>query len=116
MQGTRGDEAVDTLLSQPSVLDSVYRRRLATEVTGTRSGSASNAILSEGLLILGWVAMWRPVEIFLYDWWPELGKRRVFARIGGMSIEARRATSVGNGELSESLTDLPTAQRLPQTA
>src|SRR6185503_6548612 len=32
-------------------------------------------IISEGLLILGWVAMWRPVEIFLYDWWPELGKR-----------------------------------------
>jgi hypothetical protein len=46
-------------------------------------------ILSEGLLILGWVAMWRPVEIFLYDWWPELGKRRLFARIGRMNIETR---------------------------
>jgi hypothetical protein len=86
------------------------------QLIGTLSGSASNAILSEGLLILGWVAMWRPVEIFLYDWWPELGKRRVFARIGGMSIEARPGTSVGNSELSEPLTDLPTAQRLPQTA
>jgi hypothetical protein len=31
-----------------------------------------DAILSEGLLILGWVAMWKPVEIFLYDWWPDL--------------------------------------------
>jgi hypothetical protein len=27
-------------------------------------------ILQEGLLIGGWVAMWRPMEIFLYDWWP----------------------------------------------
>ena len=27
-------------------------------------------ILQEGLLILGWVAMWRPLQIFLYDWWP----------------------------------------------
>src|SRR5262245_60822387 len=27
-------------------------------------------ILREGLLIGGWVAMWRPMEIFLYDWWP----------------------------------------------
>jgi hypothetical protein len=27
-------------------------------------------ILQEGLLIGGWVARWRPMEIFLYDWWP----------------------------------------------
>jgi hypothetical protein len=46
-------------------------------------------IFSEGLLILGWVAMWRPVEIFLYDWWPEFGKRAVFLRIAGMRIEVR---------------------------
>jgi hypothetical protein len=35
---------------------------LPTEVAGH--------ILKEGLLIVGWVAMWRPLEIFLYDWWP----------------------------------------------
>lgn len=45
--------------------------------------------LSEGLLILGWVAMWRPVEVFLYDWWPEFGRRRLFLRIAGMSVEVR---------------------------
>jgi hypothetical protein len=27
-------------------------------------------ILREGLVIVGWVAMWRPLEIYLYDWWP----------------------------------------------
>ena len=27
-------------------------------------------ILREGLSIVGWVAMWRPLEIYLYDWWP----------------------------------------------
>jgi hypothetical protein len=27
-------------------------------------------IVNEGLLIGGWVAMWKPMEIFLYDWWP----------------------------------------------
>lgn len=44
-------------------------------------------ILSEGLLILGWVAMWRPVEVFLYDWWPEWGRRKLFDRIARMQIE-----------------------------
>ncbi|HJW09878.1 MAG TPA: hypothetical protein VJ483_09605 [Holophagaceae bacterium] len=27
-------------------------------------------LLSQGLPIVGWVAMWRPLELFLYDWWP----------------------------------------------
>jgi hypothetical protein len=30
------------------------------------------AVLRENLLVGGWVAMWRPIEIFLYDWWPIL--------------------------------------------
>lgn len=27
-------------------------------------------ILHEGFIIAGWVAMWRPLEIYLYEWWP----------------------------------------------
>ena len=33
-------------------------------------GSHVGGVLREGLLIVGWVAMWRPGEVFLYDWWP----------------------------------------------
>jgi len=29
-------------------------------------------VLREGLLLIGWVALWPPVEIFLYDWQPIL--------------------------------------------
>jgi len=50
-----------------------------------------DAILSEGLLILGWVAMWKPVEIFLYDWWPDLDRRRLFERIAHIQIETLHA-------------------------
>jgi hypothetical protein len=39
-------------------------------------------ILREGLVIIGWVAMWRPVEIFLYDWWPIAGARQLFEKLG----------------------------------
>ena len=46
-------------------------------------------VLSEGLLILGWVAMWKPVEIFLYEWWPEVDKGRLFERIAHMEIETQ---------------------------
>ena len=45
------------------------------------------AIFREGLLICGWVAMWRPLQIFLYDWWPILGERRLFERLGRMPVQ-----------------------------
>ena len=28
------------------------------------------AVVRESLTIAGWVAMWRPMQIYLYDWWP----------------------------------------------
>ena len=28
------------------------------------------SLLRESMVIGGWVAMWRPLQIFLYDWWP----------------------------------------------
>jgi hypothetical protein len=38
-------------------------------------------ILHESLLIGGWVAMWRPLEIFLYDWWPIRTEARLYDRL-----------------------------------
>lgn len=45
----------------------------------------------DGVMIMGWVAMWRPLELLLYDWWPVRGKRRIFERLAAMpvSIEYR---------------------------
>lgn len=44
-------------------------------------------ILREGLLIVGWVAMWRPLQIFLYDWWPHLGRARLYERVARIPVE-----------------------------
>lgn len=46
-------------------------------------------IFSEGFLIIGWVAMWRPLEILLYEWWPVLGDARLYARLAGLPVEVR---------------------------
>ncbi|MCR5879281.1 hypothetical protein [Phenylobacterium sp. J367] len=35
----------------------------------------------EGLIIVGWVANWRPIEILLYDWWPLAERRRLYRRL-----------------------------------
>jgi hypothetical protein len=48
-------------------------------------------ILTEGLLIVGWVAMWRPLEIFLYDWWPIHRTQQVFDKLSSITIDIRTA-------------------------
>jgi hypothetical protein len=45
------------------------------------------AILRESLLIGGWVAMWRPLEVFLYDWWPLREEARLFDRLSAMPVK-----------------------------
>jgi len=50
------------------------------------AGDAIGRILQEGLLIAGWVAMWRPLQIFLYDWWPMRHRARVFDKLARMTV------------------------------
>lgn len=44
------------------------------------------SLVREGLVIVGWVAMWRPVEVFLYDWWPIRGEVRLYDRLARMPV------------------------------
>lgn len=44
-------------------------------------------ILREGLAIVGWVAMWKPLETYLYRWWPLLRLRRLFEKLSRSEVE-----------------------------
>jgi hypothetical protein len=59
-------------------------------------------VVDEGLLILGWVAMWRPLQIFLYDWWPVRHQARIAAKLADMSIELTLTPSSGLLETAHS--------------
>ena len=54
---------------------------------GYLSGSAFASLVEESFLILGWVANWRPLEIFLYDWWPLVRQRRLYRLLSVASVE-----------------------------
>ena len=43
----------------------------------------------EGLTIGGWVAMWRPMEIYLYSWWPLQRRGRIFEKMSQMKVEVQ---------------------------
>jgi hypothetical protein len=51
-------------------------------------GTASD-ILGEGMLIIGWVAMWRPLEIFLYEWVPLRRRCRILSKLAKMPVIIR---------------------------
>lgn len=44
-------------------------------------------ILRESLTIAGWVAMWRPMQIYLYDWWPLNRLGRIYTKLSHMPVE-----------------------------
>jgi hypothetical protein len=52
-------------------------------------------ILQDSLVIGGWVAMWRPLEMFLYDWWPIRADARLYDRLSEMPV--RVVLSHGQG-------------------
>jgi len=52
------------------------------EVTGAWVG-----FVRESLTIAGWVAMWRPVQIYLHDWWPLRRRGRILAKLSTMPVE-----------------------------
>lgn len=43
-------------------------------------------VISESFVIIGWVVIWRPAEIFLYDWLPLVRRRKLYRRLADARI------------------------------
>jgi hypothetical protein len=67
------------------------------DLIGNLGDSGFTAVLREGFLIGGWVAMWRPLEVFLYDWWPVLGEVRLLDRLSRMPVRIEYKEMVSDG-------------------
>jgi hypothetical protein len=59
---------------------------LLRELTFSFGPGAVSDIVGEGMLIIGWVAMWRPLEIFLYEWVPIRRRCRILAKLVKMPV------------------------------
>lgn len=51
------------------------------------------SLIEDSLVIGAWVALWRPLEIFLYDWWPVRAEARLFDRLSLMDVQTVPAKS-----------------------
>ncbi len=64
-------------------------------LAGLMRGNRLGQIARESLTIGGWVSMWRPLEVFLYDWWPIRNEARLSERLSAMPIRIRYANAAG---------------------
>jgi hypothetical protein len=48
-------------------------------------------VIGESLLICGWVAMWRPIDVFLYEWWPIRRQAILSNRLSEMAVQVAPA-------------------------
>ncbi len=61
----------------------------ARELIGRLFDGTVQELINEGLLISGWVAMWRPIQIFLYSWWPIRNMRTLYYKLSHLRVDVR---------------------------
>jgi len=59
---------------------------LLRELANSFGNDSASDIFGEGMLIIGWVAMWRPLEIFLYEWVPIRRRCGILAKLAEMPV------------------------------
>ncbi|HYA59887.1 MAG TPA: hypothetical protein VED85_05975 [Burkholderiaceae bacterium] len=71
-------------------------------------------IAREGLTIGGWVAMWQPLQIFLYEWWPLVRRRHVYHNLATAQVRvvpSRGGAHVQAPEAAEAIAQASEGQR-----
>lgn len=63
---------------------------VASDLLARKEHGTLLTLARESLTIAGWVAMWRPMQIFLYDWWPLLHMGRLYEKLSRVPVEVRK--------------------------
>ena len=66
---------------------------LVSHAIGGNEPGTFRAIGRESLTIAGWVAMWRPMQIYLYDWWPLRHRGRLYQKLARMHVSVQKKNS-----------------------
>jgi hypothetical protein len=73
---------------------------LGADTLSAHVGSTFLRVLKESLLIGGWVAMWRPMQVFLYDWWPLVRRARIYRSLGSAIVHVSQVKNAAPGDPS----------------
>jgi hypothetical protein len=65
---------------------------MGADAMSSYSGNTFLRVLKESLIIGGWVAMWRPLQVFLYEWWPSVRRGNFFNNLANAAVHVTPAT------------------------
>ena len=82
-------------------------------IAGALGEGRLSDILREGFLIGGWVAMWRPLEVFLYDWWQIRAEVRLLQRLSTMPVRIEYKGAARNDAWRSDWPEVPVADARP---
>jgi hypothetical protein len=72
-------------------------------------------LLDEGLIILAWLALWRPAEWLVYGWIAPYRKRRLYERLAAIRVSVRlEAARVEAANAGGSTAPAPARKELPK--
>jgi hypothetical protein len=86
--------AIGLLFLTACLLLSGFAARLVPE--------SAAGIVREGFVIVGWVAKWRPLETYLYDWWPLRAEWHNRQRLARMRVRVQLPSAASTAPLSPS--------------
>ena len=55
------------------------------------AGGPFGRVLQERFVIIGWVVIWRPAEMVVYDWLPMLRHRTLYRRLAAAKVVVNRS-------------------------
>ncbi|MGO9634555.1 MAG: hypothetical protein ACLPX1_11760 [Steroidobacteraceae bacterium] len=83
-------------------------------VASAMKGERLGELLRQGLVICGWVAMWRPLEILLYGWWPIRTEARLYDRLSEMPVRIEYTGTAEPDAWRQDWPAMPAAPTIPQ--
>ncbi len=69
---------------------------LSQWLQGLRPDGMWASVVRESFMVIGWVALWRPLEIYLYDWWPLWQRAQLLGRMSTMPVRVIPAAAAGS--------------------
>jgi hypothetical protein len=60
---------------------------IARQLVSSLNNHLLAQIFADALLIIGWVAMWEPITVLLYELWPLIQLKKTYEKISTMEIE-----------------------------
>lgn len=60
---------------------------IGSHFVSLKSESFVGLFFKESIVLVGWVSMWRPVSLLLYEWWPLVDTLNIYRKLSELEVD-----------------------------